>query len=118
MYTRHHTRPRNLLIPLKLSRWGGRAVVVLIGIRLVIEGVNPIYYETIKVCDPVHIFFRCVRLTSNEGAVYIPTIGWDSRRASLIVIILRWFSGGQSFLSAPSSYTRDNPFATAHAAYD
>lgn len=32
----------------KLSGWGGRAVVVLIGIRLGIDGVNPIYYDTIK----------------------------------------------------------------------
>lgn len=30
------------------SRWGGTAVLVLIGIRLGIEGVNPIYYEGIK----------------------------------------------------------------------
>ena len=43
--------------PRKLSRWGGRAVVVLIGIRLGIDGVNPIYYETIKVCDSFHLFF-------------------------------------------------------------
>ncbi|KAH7921416.1 hypothetical protein BV22DRAFT_1198205 [Leucogyrophana mollusca] len=28
--------------------WGGRAVLVLIGIRLGIDGVNPIYYDTIK----------------------------------------------------------------------
>ncbi|KAI0259535.1 hypothetical protein BC834DRAFT_943164 [Gloeopeniophorella convolvens] len=32
----------------KLSRWGGRAVVVLIGVRLGLDGVNPIYYDTIK----------------------------------------------------------------------
>jgi len=31
------------------ATWGGRAVLVLIGIRLGIDGVNPIYYETIKV---------------------------------------------------------------------
>lgn len=31
------------------STWGGRAVLVLIGIRLGLDGVNPIYYETIKV---------------------------------------------------------------------
>ncbi|KAG1736670.1 cysteine protease required for autophagy [Suillus paluster] len=30
------------------AAWGGRAVLVLIGIRLGIDGVNPIYYETIK----------------------------------------------------------------------
>ncbi|KAI9461081.1 cysteine protease required for autophagy [Russula earlei] len=34
--------------PHKGSRWGGRAVVVLIGIRLGLDGVNPIYYDTIK----------------------------------------------------------------------
>lgn len=30
-------------------RWGGRAVLVLVGVRLGIDGVNPIYYDTIKV---------------------------------------------------------------------
>ncbi|KAG9311154.1 cysteine protease required for autophagy [Chiua virens] len=30
------------------SSWGGHAVLVLIGIRLGIDGVNPIYYEPIK----------------------------------------------------------------------
>ena len=104
--------------PRKLSRWGGRAVVVLIGIRLGIDGVNPIYYETIKVCDSLpSFFFIHVRsiLTSMEGAVYTPTISWDSRRASFVFILLRWFSGRQSFLLGPSSYTRDRPLATAHA---
>jgi cysteine protease ATG4 len=32
----------------KLS-WGSKGVLVLIGIRLGIDGVNPIYYDTIKV---------------------------------------------------------------------
>ena len=49
--------------PRKLSKWGGRAVVVLIGIRLGIDCVNPIYYGTIKVCDPLH-FLRA--LTQRE----------------------------------------------------
>ncbi|KII83879.1 hypothetical protein PLICRDRAFT_702172 [Plicaturopsis crispa FD-325 SS-3] len=30
------------------ARWGGRAVLVLVGIRLGINGVNPFYYEPIK----------------------------------------------------------------------
>lgn len=30
--------------------WGDRAVLVLIGIRLGIDGVNPIYYDSVKVC--------------------------------------------------------------------
>ncbi|EIW75969.1 hypothetical protein CONPUDRAFT_111807 [Coniophora puteana RWD-64-598 SS2] len=36
--------PRNV----RKLRWGGRAVLVLFGIRLGINGVNPIYYDTIK----------------------------------------------------------------------
>jgi hypothetical protein len=49
--------------PRRLSRWGGRGIVVLIGIRLGIDGVNPVYYNTIKVCDPYHPFiFVHVRL--------------------------------------------------------
>jgi cysteine protease ATG4 len=36
---RHHAR----------GAWGERAVLVLVGIRLGLDGVNPIYYETIKV---------------------------------------------------------------------
>lgn len=29
--------------------WGSRGVLVLIGVRLGLDGVNPIYYDTIKV---------------------------------------------------------------------
>ena len=35
----------------KLSRLGRRVVVVLIGIWLGVDSVNPIYYEITKVCD-------------------------------------------------------------------
>ncbi|KAL7413724.1 peptidase family C54-domain-containing protein [Mrakia frigida] len=30
------------------KRWGGRAVLVLVGVRLGLDGVNPIYYESVK----------------------------------------------------------------------
>ena len=33
----------------KKSKWGNKTVLVLIGIRLGIDSVNPIYYETVKV---------------------------------------------------------------------
>lgn len=41
-------------------RWGSRAVVVLVGIRLGIDGVNPIYYEGVKVCisPSINVFTR------------------------------------------------------------
>ena len=32
-----------------MRTWGDRPVLLLLGIRLGIEGVNPIYYDTIKV---------------------------------------------------------------------
>jgi len=47
MYTQPHP-PSSSPRPRKDLRWGERAVVVLIGIRLGIDGVNPIYYDTIK----------------------------------------------------------------------
>lgn len=32
------------------GRWGGKAVLLLIGLRLGLDGVNPIYHDSIKVC--------------------------------------------------------------------
>lgn len=58
VYSASHS-PTSSPRPRKLSRWGERAVVVLIGIRLGIDGVNPIYYDTIKVSDFItfsHVF--------------------------------------------------------------
>ncbi len=42
------------------QQWGDRPVLVLIGLRLGIDGVNPIYYETIKVC----VFYLFIYLFS------------------------------------------------------
>jgi cysteine protease ATG4 len=44
-------------------------VVVLVGIRLGIDGVNPVYYVTIKVCDPF-IFFHVRSIDINMKALY------------------------------------------------
>ena len=38
------------------TTWGDRPVLLLLGIRLGIDGVNPIYYDTIKV-KKIVIFF-------------------------------------------------------------
>lgn len=41
----------------KKSKWGNKTVLVLIGIRLGIDSVNPIYYETVKVRErPFFVF--------------------------------------------------------------
>ena len=66
IYIQHHIRPP-ILSSSQAFEMGKRAVVVLIGIWLGIDG----DYETIKLCDSLDLFFTCVRLTSmNEGAVH------------------------------------------------
>lgn len=44
-----------------MSMWGQRPVLVLIGIRLGVNGVNPIYYEAVKVrsCLLLRVLNRC-----------------------------------------------------------
>ena len=38
---------------LSSHKWGDRAVLILVGIRLGLDGVNPIYHDSIKVStDP------------------------------------------------------------------
>ena len=44
----HHHQGRSTTI-----EWGGRAVLVLVGIRLGLDCVNPVYYDTIKVTFPL-----------------------------------------------------------------
>ena len=69
----------------KLSRWGGRGIVVLIGIRLGIDSVNPVYYDTIKVCDPF-LFFHVHSIGIHQGVVHTPIISWHSRRLSIVLV--------------------------------
>lgn len=38
------------------GRWGEKGVLVLAGIRLGLDGVNPIYYESLKVCPAKRTF--------------------------------------------------------------
>ena len=49
---------------------GGRAVVVLIGIQLGMDGINPIYYDTIK----VRRFFasQIVSADTSPGPLHVP----------------------------------------------
>jgi hypothetical protein len=69
-----------------LSRWGGRAVVVLIGIRVGTDGVNLIYYDTIHVCDSFIFYSHSIDL--NEA-----TISWHSQRPFIVLILPCWFAG-------------------------
>lgn len=58
--------------PRKYARlsWGDRGVLILIGIRLGLDGVNPVYYDTIKVCP---LYIRTVPFTSYVRRLYIPS---------------------------------------------
>jgi hypothetical protein len=55
--------------------WGDRAVLVLVAIRLGLDGVNPIYYDSVKV-SALRI---CGIVTDFKGCVYISTISWFGR---------------------------------------
>ena len=45
----HHIRPPDRLVPANYRDGGGRALVILISIELGIDGVSPIFYDTIMV---------------------------------------------------------------------
>ena len=62
------------------TTWGDRPVVLL-GILLGIESVNPIYYETIKVQKKSVIIFLAwdsLALVILTAFAYVPSIGRDS----------------------------------------
>ena len=89
---RHHIRPLSLLVPESYRDEEG----VLSSNSSVFwnRRVNTIYYETIKVCDPLYLFSRAFDLTSmNMKPLYtLPTIGEHSRRPSS----LYYFVGSQA----------------------
>ena len=95
--------------------WGDRAVLVLIGIRLGIEGVNPLYYNTIKVCT----WFMELRITHSNAtcctadAVYLSPICRHRRRSALLFILLRRLAGRQPLLLGSSSRASCGPSALA-----
>ena len=83
--------------------WGGRAVLVLVGIRLGLEGVNPVYYDTIKVRSlrPCLFFPFCcccgiiihVLCGCGTDIIHVPTIGGHSGRPTFLLVLLRWIAG-------------------------
>ena len=87
---------------------------MLIGIRLGIDGVNPVYYDTIKVCNPF-IFFHVRSINVNMKALYTfpQSVGIAGGRPSSSY----YFVGSQTvnlFYLDPH-HTCDDPVATAHA---
>lgn len=58
---------------------------------------------------PFIFHLSSIDVSEYEGALYIATIRWDSKRASFLIILLRPFSSKQSLLLGPSTHTRDYP---------
>jgi cysteine protease ATG4 len=71
------------------QKWGDRAVLVLVGIRLGIDGVNPIYYDSVKVCDAFQ-FGSPVNLTHfTAGSFHLPSISGHRRRSTILILLFR-----------------------------
>lgn len=91
--------------------WGNRGVLVLIGIRLGIGGVNPVYYEAIKAspsqralhrvrCYMVTLMLTFPRLSGN---LHLASVCWNRGWSPILLVLLRRFSGRQPLLSRSSS---------------
>ena len=82
--------------------WGNRGVLVLIGTRLGIDGVNPVYYEAIKASylrrGPGSAF-----LTPSSGVVHLAPVSRNRRWSSIFFVLLRWLSSRQPLLPGPAS---------------
>jgi len=72
------------------TRWGDKAVLVLVGLRLGLDGVHPSYYDTIKV-SLTHLT-RSLWLMSADS-LYIPSICRYSRRPTFVIILLCRIAG-------------------------
>jgi hypothetical protein len=81
------------------EKWGGKGVLVLVGIRLGIDGVNPVYYDTIKVrlFPALSVEFGKLMIIwehgKRTGTIHFPPISRNSRRTTIKLILLRWVAG-------------------------
>ena len=70
--------------------WGDRPVLLLIGVRLGIDGVNTIYYETIKVRPSLPIAIMKLIVVA---VIHVPAIGGHRRRPPKFIVLLCRLSG-------------------------
>ena len=91
------------------TTWGDRPVLLLIGLRLGIDGVNPIYYETIK-ASPASPVLPSLFSPSSTVSFHLSSVHRNSRRASLQLLLLCRITSRQFVLSrSSSSTTRHSP---------
>lgn len=103
------------------SFWGHKPVLLLLGIRLGLDGVNPIYYSTIKVSSIIfsaYMRYICVGFDADGliiDALYVPAICWNRGWSSKFILLLRWVSSGQPLLSRPASRKAHRTLKTSTA---
>lgn len=93
--------------------WGDKAVLVLIGLRLGLDGVNPIYYDSIKVSYQNLPQREGGILADPTGPFYLPPICGYRRRSSFVIILLCRLSGKLALLPRPTSYSTGLPARNA-----
>ena len=81
---------------LERSSWGGRAVLVLVGIRLGLDGINPIYYGAVKVSTL--LLYRPELIPPPIGTIHLSAIRWHCGRPPFIVVLFYGLSGRQPLL--------------------
>lgn len=90
----------------RVGHWD-RPVLILIGVRLGLEGVHPMYHDSIKVSEGRATGSWFARLLSpfRAGNIFLSTIGGNRGRATKLVVLLCRLPGQQSLLSGPTPRT-------------
>ena len=62
----------------------------------------------------IHLVFHVHSIDIHEGTIHTPTISLHSWRVPIVLILLRWFAGGQPVLLRPSPHTCDDSSMQDH----
>jgi hypothetical protein len=81
------------------KRWGDRPVLLLLDIRLGLDGLNPVYYETIKVGVPSSLFHSTHSCFAD--ALHLPAASRAGARVRLTTSSVCRATGYFTWLSEP-----------------
>jgi hypothetical protein len=85
----------------RAKAWGERGVVVLVGLRLQLDGVNLTYRETIEVCARIliiHVVLMRAHADPVHASAELPHRGWAPEQLGL----LSWCASRQSIVPRPA----------------
>lgn len=91
--------------------WGDQGVLILAGVRLGMEGVNPLYHDSIKVSRVAAKYCKGKGKVLNPdfaarvGTLHVPAVRRDCRWSSRIIILLYRMSSGQLVLPRPAFHS-------------